>query len=62
MQLNPVEVSEVKFIDLWNLRIQMVEEPDKFTQWFREEISLLGYFGSAGTLYKLAAHGDPNLN
>jgi isopentenyldiphosphate isomerase len=39
---NAAEVSEVAFIDLAELAAQMAADPQKFTQWFREEAELLG--------------------
>jgi isopentenyldiphosphate isomerase len=45
VQWNPAEVSEVTFIELGDLRQQMEAEPEKFTQWFREEVQMLGWFG-----------------
>eukprot|EP00878_Enallax_costatus_P005990 GHUV01006283.1.p1 GENE.GHUV01006283.1~~GHUV01006283.1.p1 ORF type:complete len:217 (+),score=38.23 GHUV01006283.1:384-1034(+) len=62
VQYNPAEVSEVGFIDLKELQSQMAESPYKFTQWFREEILLLGFFVTAETPQELPGHGDPNLN
>lgn len=45
VQWNPAEVSEVAFRELTDLRQQMAAEPEMFTQWFREEVQLLGWFG-----------------
>jgi isopentenyldiphosphate isomerase len=42
--VNPAEVSEVKFIELQELRQQMCADPNLFTEWFRDEIQLLGFF------------------
>jgi isopentenyldiphosphate isomerase len=41
---NHAEVSEVQFIELADLKAQMHAEPDKFTEWFRDEMQLLNYF------------------
>lgn len=62
VQFNPAEVSAVQYISLQDLKAQMAAEPDKFTQWFREEISLLRFFGVADAEQHNAAAGDPNMN
>jgi hypothetical protein len=62
-------VSEVKFIELPDLVSQMAAEPENFTEWFRDELALLCFFGckeangcgSSGQQQQQCA-GDPNLN
>ena len=44
VQWNAAEVSEVQYIELADLQAQMAAEPDKFTEWFRQEIELLNFF------------------
>jgi isopentenyldiphosphate isomerase len=69
VSFNPAEVSEVKFIELPDLVSQMAAEPGNFTEWFRDELALLCFFGckegngrkSSGQQQQQCA-GDPNLN
>jgi isopentenyldiphosphate isomerase len=44
VQWNAAEVSEVQFVEWQDLRAQMQAQPQKFTQWFREELQLLNFF------------------
>eukprot|EP00879_Flechtneria_rotunda_P002711 GHRR01002917.1.p1 GENE.GHRR01002917.1~~GHRR01002917.1.p1 ORF type:complete len:204 (+),score=68.94 GHRR01002917.1:336-947(+) len=44
VQYNPAEVSAVHFISLTDLKQQMEAEPERFTEWFRDEIKLLNFF------------------
>lgn len=44
VQWNTAEVSEVRYIELPDLQAQMAAEPDKFTEWFRQEIQMLNFF------------------
>lgn len=44
VQWNAAEVSEVQYIELADLQAQMAAEPDKFTEWFRQEIEMLNFF------------------
>jgi isopentenyldiphosphate isomerase len=44
VQWNTAEVSEVQYIELPDLQAQMGAEPDKFTEWFRQEIQMLAFF------------------
>lgn len=44
VQWNAAEVSEVQFIELADLQAQMAAEPDRFTEWFRQEFALLNFF------------------
>jgi isopentenyldiphosphate isomerase len=67
VSFNPAEVSEVKFIELPDLVTQMAAEPEKFTEWFRDELALLCFFGckaGSGSSQQQQQHcvGDPNLN
>ncbi|KAF6258140.1 NUDIX hydrolase domain-like protein [Scenedesmus sp. NREL 46B-D3] len=64
---NPAEVCEVKFIELPDLVTQMAAEPGKFTEWFRDELALLCFFGckeqtGGGGTQQPSFAGDANLN
>lgn len=67
VSFNPAEVSEVKYIELPDLVTQMAAEPQNFTEWFRDELALLCFFGcepvdgSCSSQQQQCA-GDPNLN
>ena len=42
---NDQEVSEVKFMSLSDVKADMQAHPDAYTQWFREELASLNFFG-----------------
>lgn len=44
--INPAEVTDIKFVDMKYLKDKFAEEPDQFTQWFREELAALNFFES----------------
>jgi isopentenyl-diphosphate delta-isomerase len=43
---NDQEVSEVKFVSLAAVKADMQSHPDAYTQWFREELASLSFFGA----------------
>jgi isopentenyldiphosphate isomerase len=47
VHFNEAEVIAVQWISLGELERQMKAEPSKFTEWFRDEMQLVGFFKGA---------------
>lgn len=45
VQFNSEEVSEVKWVDLVDLRADMAARPKAYTSWFRDEVEEAAWFG-----------------
>eukprot|EP00955_Chlamydomonas_euryale_P089181 364443-Chlamydomonas_euryale.AAC.21 len=41
LKFNSSEVTEVKFVALDEVQVQMAERPADFTQWFKDELSIV---------------------
>jgi isopentenyldiphosphate isomerase len=53
VSVNPVEVAATRWVDLQQLQQEMMEQPEAFTEWFRDEATLVGLF--EGRVVPLAA-------